>query len=356
MYLSNRIPWYNNYMNSNYFWWIEGLIGIAALLVIQYGVKRAIHHAEKKNRIGWKARLGKVLSLPLSVLIWILGAVYLTDVIGEHVGFSIAVKYLDAVRKTAVIGTITWIFYRWKNAVELAYLTQPNKKVDSTTIHMVGRLATVAVGILAGLIVLQIFGVNIAPLLAFGSIGAASIGFAGKDVMANFCSGIMLQITRPFVRGDQIYLPEKNLEGHIEEIGWFRTSIRDKEKRAVYLPNNFFSTMLVVNVSRMTHRHIKQVLKIGFDNIPKISEIVDKMKKYLMSVPQIDKGYAVHVFLKTFGEYACEIEIEAYSTITDQEEFNQFQHQILIELQSILRDSNVQLAIPITYWKAEGQA
>jgi small-conductance mechanosensitive channel len=79
---------------------------------------------------------------------------------------------------------------------------------------MVGKLATVAVGVLSGLIILQIFGVNIAPLLAFGSIGAASIGFAGKDVMANFCSGIMLHITRPFIIGDQIYLPEKNLEGH----------------------------------------------------------------------------------------------------------------------------------------------
>lgn len=351
MYLSNRIPWYNDPMGSNYFWWIEGFVGIVALLVIQYGVKKAIHHAEKKNQSGWKSRLGKVLSLPLTVLIWVLGVVYVTDVVGEHVGFSIAVKYLDAIRKTAVIGTITWLFYRWKNAVESAYLAGPNKKVDTTTIHMVGRLATVAVGILAGLIILQIFGVNIAPLLAFGSIGAASIGFASKDVIANFCSGIMLQITRPFVRGDQINLPEKNLEGHIEEIGWFRTSIRDKDKRAVYLPNNYFSTMLVINVSRMTHRHLKQVLKVGFDNIPKIPEVVDKMKKYLTNVPQIDKDLAIHVFLKTFGEYACEIEIEAYSTIIDLEEFNQFQHQILMDLQSILRDSNVQLAIPVTYWK-----
>ena len=81
---------------------------------------------------------------------------------------------------------------------------------------------------------------HIAPLLAFGSIGAASLGFAGKDVIANFCSGLMLHITRPFVIGDEIMLPEKNLEGNIEEIGWFKTSIRDKEKRAVYLPNNFF--------------------------------------------------------------------------------------------------------------------
>ncbi len=338
-------------MNSNYFWWVEGLVGIGALLIIQYGVKIAIRHAEKKNRRGWKTRLGKIFRLPLSVLIWVLGAAYLIDVASEHINFSIAVKYLDAIRKTAVIGTITWIFYRWKKEVELAFLAQPSKKVDSTTVHMVGKLATVAVGVLSGLIILQIFGVNTAPLLAFGSIGAASIGFAGKDVMANFCSGIMLHITRPFVIGDQIYLPEKNLEGHIEEIGWFRTSIRDKEKRPVYLPNNFFSTMLLINVSRMTHRHIKQILKIGFENINKVPEIVEKMKAHLLKIPQIDARYPVHVFLKTFGEYACEMEIEAYSTITDQEAFNEFQHRILLELEAILQEANVPLAIPVAAWK-----
>jgi hypothetical protein len=68
-------------MDSKYFWWVEGLLrNCALLLIIQYGVKIAIKHAEQKNRQGWKARLGKIFRLPLSVLIWVLGAVYLIDV------------------------------------------------------------------------------------------------------------------------------------------------------------------------------------------------------------------------------------------------------------------------------------
>jgi MscS family membrane protein len=332
-------------------WWIKVIFGMIALLAAQYGIKRILARAEEKNRQGWKARIGKIFRLPLTLLVWILGAIYLVDLLGEHVGLSVASQYLDALRKTMVVGCITWTFYRWKHEVELSILAQPTKKVDSTTVQMVGRLATVAVAVLSGLIILQIFGVNTAPLLAFGTIGAASIGFAGKDVIANFCSGIMLHVTRPFVIGDQIYLPEKDLEGHIEEIGWFRTSIRDKEKRAVYLPNNYFSTMVLINVSRMTHRRIKQHIKIGFNNINKISEIVDKMRVHLENSPTIDTHYPLHVFLKTFGDYACEIEIEAYSTLTDQEEFNRFQHKLLLELQFILQDMHVELAVPTTIFK-----
>jgi MscS family membrane protein len=216
---------------------------------------------------------------------------------------------------------------------------------------MVGRLATLGIGVVTSLVILQTFGVNIAPLLAFGSIGAASIGFAGKDVIANFCSGIMLQITRPFVRGDLILLPEKHIEGHIEDIGWFRTSIRDIEKRAVYLPNNYFSTMVVVNVTRMTHKRIKQTLKLPLSAIQKISTVVPKIREAIVGTDTIDAHYPIHVFLKTFGDYACEVEIEAYSTITDNETFNRFQQDLLLKIQAVLADKEIPFAIPTMSWK-----
>lgn len=340
-------------MHFTDYWWIEALLGFVALAAIQYGIKKIISRAEKLNKEGWKARVGKIFRPPLSTLLWVLAALYAIDVIGDQVGFSIAVRYLGALRKTAVVGSSAWIFFRWKNEFEHALLTSHSTRVDLTTIKVVGRLATIGASIITGLIILQIFGVNIAPLLAFGSIGAASLGFASKDVIANFCSGIMLYVTRPFVIGDQIYLPEKDLEGKIEEIGWFRTSIRDKEKRAVYLPNNFFSTLIVVNISRMTHRRIKHLLKIGFKDVKKISEIVDEMRKHLERCPHIDQQAPLQVFLKSFGDYACEIEIEAYSTVIDQAEFNQLQHQILLELESILKGMGVTLALPAYQWIGE---
>lgn len=338
---------YNSSMNSSNFWLVQALTVLGALLLLQWLINAFLRRAAKKNFQGWKAKIGKIFRLPITLLIWSLGSLYLADLLG----LSFLNPYLDPLRKTAIVGTVTWLFYRWKDAVESAYLAQPSKKVDSATIQMVGKLTTVAVGVLAGLIILQVFGVNIAPLLAFGSIGAASIGFAGKDVMANFCSGIMLHVTRPFVIGEHIFLPEKDLEGQIEEIGWFRTSIRDKDKRPVYLPNNYFSTMLLVNISRMTHRRFKQLIKIGFDDVKKVGQIVDQMRTCLENTPEIDTNCPLHVYLKNYGDYACEIEVEAYCTLKNLEEFNRFQNRLLLTLQSILQEMDVKLAIPASYWK-----
>lgn len=338
-------------MNSNYFWWIEGLLGVLALIALQYGIKLILSQAGKKQGQEWRLKAGRIFQTPLTVLIWTLVILYLIDVAGKHLGFSITLSYLDAFRKTVVVAAFAWIFFRWKGELEHSLLSDSKRKVDSTTVSIVGRLMTIVIVIITALVVMQIFGVNTAPLLAFGGIGAASIGFAGKDVIANFCSGILLQITRPFVRGDHILLPEKNLEGHIEEIGWFKTSVRDIEKRAVYLPNNFFSTMIVVNISRISHRHLKKTLEISFDDVEKISKAVQAMRQELTSNPHIDKNYPIHVFLKSFDDHACEVEIEAFSTLTDVEKFNKYQQEILLKIEEILKSMEISLSHPTILMK-----
>jgi MscS family membrane protein len=337
-------------MTTNYFWWIEALIGVAALVGLQYAIKRIIFKTGKQEE-GWKRRIGNVFQRPLTVLIWVLIVFYLIDVCEKHFEMGMAIDYIGALRKAAVAGCFGWLFLRWKSAIEQNLLTDGPSKVDRTTVQIVGRLATLGIGILTILFIMHAFGVNIMPLLAFGSIGAAAIGFASKDVMANFCSGIMLQITRPFVSGDQIVLPEKHLEGLIEEIGWFRTTIRDTEKRAVYLPNNFFSTQLVVNVSRMTHRKFKQIVRVPLGSLDKLLGAIDKIRDTLVHLEGIDAHYPVHVNLKSFGEYACEIELEAYSTVTDLAAFNRFQQDILLKIHAILEEKKIPLAIPMALWK-----
>jgi MscS family membrane protein len=337
-------------MSSNYFWVIKVLAGFLGVFGFQYGLKKIIAMAGKTKGESWRLRIAKILKPPVATLIWALFAVYVVSVCGKHFSFGFGIEYLSAVRKTAVVVCSAWLFFRWKNEIENTLLSDSSKKIDVTTVRIVGRLVTLGIGLVTFLVILQTFGINIAPLLAFGSIGAASIGFAGKDVIANFCSGIMLQITRPFVRGDQIFLPEKHIEGTIEDIGWFRTSIRDIEKRAVYFPNNYFSTMVVVNVTRMTHKRLKQTLKLPLSAIEKISDVIPRIRETISRTEAIDTRYPVHVFLKAFGDYACEVEIEAYSKITNIEIFNKFQQEILLKIQAILAEKEIPFALPTMTW------
>ena len=118
------------------------------------------------------------------------------------------------------------------------------------------------------MIVLQVWGLNLAPLIAFGGIGAAAIGFAGKDVIANFFGGLMLHINRSFMVGDLIQMPDSHLEGYVEEIGWYLTTVREKKKGRYTCPMRF-SRMRVINGARMTHRRIEEKIGVRYEDFSK---------------------------------------------------------------------------------------
>jgi MscS family membrane protein len=109
--------------------------------------------------------------------------------------------------------------------------------------------------------------------------------------------------------------------------------------------------MVIVNISRMTHKRLKQTLKLPLNAIEKISHVVPNIREAITRFSTIDHHLPVHVYLKTFGDYACEIEIEAYSTLIDNEEFNKFQQEILLKIQSLLAEKEIPFAVPTMSWK-----
>ncbi len=60
------------------------------------------------------------------------------------------------------------------------------------------------------------FGMSLSGLLTFGGIGGLAVGIAGKDILSNFFSGIMLYFDRPFSIGDWIRSPDRNIEKYVQ--------------------------------------------------------------------------------------------------------------------------------------------
>ena len=50
-------------------------------------------------------------------------------------------------------------------------------------------------------------------LLAFGGIGGIAVGFAARDLLANFLGGLSVYLDRPFAVGDWIRSPDRQIEG-----------------------------------------------------------------------------------------------------------------------------------------------
>jgi MscS family membrane protein len=287
----------------------------------------------------------------LHIAIWTIGITFVLDILVLHFELKVIPHYISVIRSAILVFCLSWVMIRWIKVTRLA-VTEKSLVfgLDRGTIHAFAKISIFVISILTCVILLQIFGLNVMPLLAFGGIGAAALGFAGKDVIANFFGGLMLHINRSFITGENILIPnQNNLEGKVEEIGWYTTSIRDMEKRLVFLPNALFSSMLIINLSRMTHRRILERLKIRSEDFPHLSVIISKIQDLLKRHKKIDSQFPMHVVFAGFGEYSLDLLIEVYTFETRYDDFLLLKQELLIHFEQILQSCGAELSVPSTY-------
>ena len=104
--------------------------------------------------------------------------------------------------------------------------------------------------------------------------------------------------------------------------------------------------MLVVNISRKTHRRLKKTIQIPFRETDKVRAVAEEIKQMLAEHSAIDRELPIHVFLQTLGDYAGHIEIDAYAHETNIELFNMLQQEVLLKIYAILNRANIELAVP----------
>ena len=333
-------------------WFFEIIIGIVALVTVNFIFKRLVKHMRKRSlstSSGWMERIDHILFLPFQVLMWVLGATLVIEVLGRQFDFAFFANYINAFRSSGFVACCVWVLLRWKDVYQRDILTGNRKagKVDAGFIQMSGRMISIAIVVMGLMIIFQIWGLNIAPLIAFGGIGAAALGFAAKDVIGNFYGGLMLHLSRPFVVGDYIFMPEKDLEGTVEEIGWYLTSVRNRQKRPVYVPNSIFSQMQVINGSRMSHRHVEDTVRIRYDDFTKVQKLVDSIKETVSQHPEIDTHLPVMVFLQGFKEYSLEIYFNFYVLETRYDKFLQVKQELMMIVHDEITKAGASLAVPI---------
>ncbi len=108
--------------------------------------------------------------------------------------------------------------------------------------------------------------VNPAGIFATLGVGSVAIGFAFKDILQNLLAGLLLLITRPYRRGDQIKV--KEFEGTIEHIESRATAIKTYDGRRVVIPNSDLYTSPVTVNTAFPVRRDEYLVGIGYGDNP----------------------------------------------------------------------------------------
>ena len=307
-------------------------------------IYRKLDKQLKRTKNDWDDAVVFAISTPITLLIWGVGAWVIINYL-----FNFSTK--EELRDVFIVVVITWTIVRFirkaeENLIKSNAQRKDEKKVDQSTIEAVSKLLRVSVSITTILLILQNLGVSISAVLAFGGIGGIAIGFAAKDLLANFFGGLIIYLDRPFSVGDWIRSSDRQIEGTVEYIGWRQTRIRTFDKRPLYLPNAIFNSITVENPSRMTNRRIYETFGIRYDDISQTKAIIQQVKQMLVSHPEIEPKLTMIVNLNAFSEFSVDFFVYTFTKTTDWIKFHQIKEDVLLKIAEIIESNNAEMAYP----------
>lgn len=310
-----------------------------------------LRHAQKianVTRGAWDDALIQAAKRPVPVAIWLVGIAFAAEIVGRETGTAIFAD-VAPVRNVAVVVSLAWFLIRLIRFLSNNVIEEREargEEIDRTTIDALSKLARLTVVITTILVVMQTLGFSVSGLLAAGGIGGIAIGFAAKDLLANFFGGLTIYLDRPFSVGDWIRSPDREIEGTVEYISWRHTRVRAFNKNPIYVPNSVFTTIVVENPSRMTNRRIKETIGIRYEDIGVMAPIVADVKAMLQNHPEIDASQTLIVNFNTFGPSSLDFFIYTFTKTTKWVHYHEVKQDVLLKVAEIIERHGAQIAFP----------
>lgn len=330
--------------------WIYKVFAIIfASLVVAYIGKLLLDRIEaraEKSRSVWDDALVISARRPLWVLIWSMGLLWAAQITAAQMDEDLA-SVLDRMQAVLLIVLLCWFLMRMAQRVE-DRLVDPRyreKPLDQTTVSAIGKLLRISVFITAGLVILQTLGYSVSGVLAFGGIGGIAVGFAAKDLLANFFGGLMVYLDRPFSVGEWVRSPDKDIEGTVEHIGWRLTRIRTFDKRPIYVPNAIFTSVVLQNPSRMSHRRIYEHIGMRYDDIKQMEPVVKAVREMLKAHPDIAQDQTQMVYFDRCAASSVDFFVYCFTSPV-WAEFHRVKEDVLLKILAIVDEHGAQVAFP----------
>ena len=282
------------------------LIGIVAAFVFHKLIFPLIVRFTHRTPTDLDSRLVKSVRWPTTLGFVVLGA-YLAftvpldltesqqsqvDTVGQALGVMIVI--------TVVVGLLS-------SAIDwyLASLaTSATRVVDRRLLPLIRRAGGVIIYAIGGLLMMDVLGINISPLIAGLGLGGLAVALAIQPTLANLFAGTYVMTEGVIATGDYIQL-ENGLKGYVVEVGWRSTRIRDWRNNLVVVPNSKFAETIITNFQQPTNA-VNVYFECGtsYDSdLYRVEEIcLEVMDTIIDSHPMAIKEYGKYFAFDNFGD------------------------------------------------------
>jgi small conductance mechanosensitive channel len=119
-------------------------------------------------------------------------------------------------------------------------------------------------------------GIETTSLAAAIAAAGLAIGLALQSSLANFASGVMLILFKPFKKGD--YVEVAGTAGSVDNISIFTTTLKTPDNKVVIIPNGGITSGNIINYSAASKRRLDLVVGVGYEaDLKQTKEVLNKV-------------------------------------------------------------------------------
>lgn len=290
------------------------------------------------------ARLTTLLYPPAQVLAPSIGLLIVTNsVLGNTALRAIG----QELTRSLIVFALFWALFR---AIVPLFerLEHRSKQFTASMLGVAIAASRVTVLALGAATILEIWGINVGPVIAgFGLVGAA-VALGAQDLFKNLIGGIFIIAERRFQIGDWI-AAEGVCEGTVEAIGLRTTTVRQFDLSPIFVPNSQLSDNPLINYQQMTYRRISWMVELSYDSsIDQLRHVRDGIETYLRGNADFVQPPEQPIFVRidSFGDSAINLMIYCFARTTDWEKWLIIKESFAMKISAIVAEAGTALALP----------
>ena len=292
-------------------------------------------------------------SKPLSLFVWVYGIYWALSPLFIHFqtpeGTNLV--YLVA-RKAANVGgafAILWFIYRLVDIVDVRlrrWAASSESTIDDVLAPLVGKTIRIFIVAIGGVIIIQnLTGVKIGPLLASLGIGGLAVALAARESIANFFGTLTILFDKPFQVGERIVVDD--YDGVVESVGFRSSRIRALTGHLVSIPNEKIANSALENIGRRPYIRWLTNIGITYDTPPeKAEKAVQIIQEILENHEGMKEDFPSRVFFNGFNDWSLNILVIAWYHPPNYWDYQGWLQKTCLEIMRRFKVEDIEFAFP----------
>ena len=212
------------------------------------------------------------------------------------------------------------------------------------------RAARIIIWIIGLGIILDIFGIQIGPLVAGLGLFSVAVALGAQDLFKNLISGLLIIGENRFQPGDRIEVPG-SLHGMVEDIGFRSTLIRMFDTAPMLVPNKDLSDVKVINHGNMQYRRISWTLNLIYSTTQEqLAKICDEVTTFITTSDEFINNPNQESFARTeeLASSSIDVRVLCYTDPVGLTDFSKIKQNLIFEIIKIVRNNGSEFAYPST--------